>query len=80
MFLAIGYYEQNYEESIYGMLYAISVLDCLAPATTEPVAAGLGTLGFTEPAAREIMTKAGFSSLKRRDFDNPLNSFFEVRL
>ncbi len=72
-------YEQNYEEPIYGMLYAISVLDCLAPATAEPGAAGLGTLGFTEPVAREMVTRAGFASLKRRDFNNPLNSFFEVR-
>jgi 2-polyprenyl-3-methyl-5-hydroxy-6-metoxy-1,4-benzoquinol methylase len=39
-------YEENYQEPIYGMLYAISVLDCLAPATAEPDAAGLGTLGF----------------------------------
>ena len=72
-------YEQNYEDPIYGMLYAISVLDCLAPATAEPGAAGLGTLGFTEPVAREMVTRAGFSSLRRRDFNNPLNSFFEVR-
>ena len=72
-------YEENYEDPIYGMLYAISVLDCLAPATAEPGAAGLGTLGFTEPVAREMVTKAGFTSLRRRDFNNPLNSFFEVR-
>jgi hypothetical protein len=45
-----------------------------------PGAAGLGTLGFTEPVAREMVTRAGFASLRRRDFNNPLNSFFEVRL
>ena len=32
-------YEENYEDPIYGMLYAISVLDCMAPATAESGAA-----------------------------------------
>ena len=61
------------------MLYAISVLDCFAPATAEPGAAGLVTLGFMEPVAREMVTRAGFTSFARRDFNNPLNLFFEVR-
>jgi hypothetical protein len=54
-------------------------LDCLACSTCEEGGAGLGTLGLPEPVARKMTAEAGFTSFTVRDFDNPLNSFYEVR-
>ena len=41
--------------------------------------AGLGTLGFPEPVSRRMIADAGFTRFTVRDFDNPLNAFYEVR-
>ena len=71
--------EENYREPLSGLLYSISVLDCLNCGTCKEGAAGLGTLGFPEPVAKEMTAQAGFTQFKTHDFGNPLNSFFEVR-
>ena len=71
--------KENYGHPLSGLLYAISVLDCLACSTCEEGGAGLGTLGLPEPVARAMTAEAGFTRFTVRDFGNPLNSFYEVR-
>jgi 2-polyprenyl-3-methyl-5-hydroxy-6-metoxy-1,4-benzoquinol methylase len=71
--------EENFEEPLAGLLYAFSVLDCLACSTCEKGGAGLGTLGMPEPVMRRMTAEAGFTRFTVRDFGNPVNSFFEVR-
>jgi 2-polyprenyl-3-methyl-5-hydroxy-6-metoxy-1,4-benzoquinol methylase len=71
--------EENYQLPLGGLLYAISVLDCLACSTSQDGGAGLGTLGLPEPIARAMTFNAGFTRFTVRDFGNPLNSFYEVR-
>lgn len=71
--------EENYSHPLSGLLYAFSVLDCLACSTCEEGGAGLGTLGLPEPVARDMTAAAGFTRFTVRDFGNPLNSFYEVR-
>jgi len=71
--------EENYDHPLGGLLYAFSVLDCLACGTFEEGGAGLGTLGLPEPVARSMTTDAGFTRFSVHDFGNPLNSFYEVR-
>jgi 2-polyprenyl-3-methyl-5-hydroxy-6-metoxy-1,4-benzoquinol methylase len=61
------------------MMYGISVMSCLSSSLSEPGGAGLGTLGFSEPVAREMTAAAGFSRFTRLDFDNPVNAYYEVR-
>lgn len=70
--------EENYEHPLAGLLYGFSVLDCLGCGTSVDGGAGLGTLGFPEPVARQMVTDAGFTRFTVRDFDNPLNAFYEV--
>lgn len=71
--------EENYDHPLGSLLYAFSVLDCLACSTYEEGGAGLGTLGLPEPVARKLVAEAGFTRFTVRDFGNPLNSFYEVR-
>jgi 2-polyprenyl-3-methyl-5-hydroxy-6-metoxy-1,4-benzoquinol methylase len=71
--------EENYDHPLGALLYAFSVLDCLACSTSEEGGAGLGTLGLPEPVARSMAAEAGFTRFTARDFGNPLNSFYEVR-
>lgn len=71
--------EENYAHPLGGLLYSVSVLDCLSCSTHEDGGAGLGTLGLPEPVAREMTNKAGFTRFTVHDFGNPLNSFYEVR-
>ena len=46
---------------------------------SEPNGEGLGTLGFTEPVARTMVTEVGFTRFKQYDFKNPINAYYEVR-
>lgn len=74
----------TFEENLAGnpmaaMMYGFSVLSCLSSALSHPEGAGLGTLGFSEPVAREMATAAGFTRFKRHDFNNPVNAYYEVR-
>jgi hypothetical protein len=71
--------EENHDHPLGGLLYALSVLDCLACSTSEDDGAALGTLGLPEPVARRMTAEAGFTRFTVRDFGNPLNSFYEVR-
>ncbi|MGQ0670244.1 MAG: methyltransferase domain-containing protein [Actinomycetota bacterium] len=71
--------EENYDHPLGGLLYSISVLDCLACSTWQEGGAALGTLGLPEPVARQMTAEAGFTRFAVRDFGNPMNSFYEVR-
>jgi len=61
------------------MMYGFSVLSCMSSSLSEPGGAGLGTLGFSEPVARQMTAAAGFTRFTRHDFDNPVNAYYEVR-
>ena len=51
----------------------------MSSAMSEPNSEGLGTLGFTEPVAREMVQKAGFTRFKRLEVNNLANAYYEVR-
>jgi hypothetical protein len=73
----------SFEENLQGnpmaaMMYGFSVLSCLSSSLSHPEGAGLGTLGFSEPVAREMTAAAGFTRFRRHDFGNPVNAYYEV--
>jgi len=73
-------FEENLERNpVVAMMYGMSVLSCMSSALSEPGGAGLGTLGFSEPLAREMTAAAGFTRFRRHHFDNPVNAYYEVR-
>lgn len=61
------------------IMFAMSVLSCMASALSEPGGAGLGTLGLPEPAMRDLVTSAGFTRFRRVDLPHPVNAFYEAR-
>src|SRR5262249_39565458 len=61
------------------LMYGLSVLCCMSSALSEPGGLGLGTLGFPEPVARRMTAEAGFTRFTTRDFDNPINAYYELR-
>ncbi|MGD0288206.1 MAG: class I SAM-dependent methyltransferase [Candidatus Binataceae bacterium] len=61
------------------VMYGFSVLCCMSSALSEPGGLGLGTLGFPEPVARKMTAAAGFTRFTTRDFENPINAYYEVR-
>jgi 2-polyprenyl-3-methyl-5-hydroxy-6-metoxy-1,4-benzoquinol methylase len=71
--------EENHDHPLAGLLYGFSVLDCLGCGTSVEGGLGLGTLGLSEPVARQMTSEAGFTRFTVHDFDNPLNAFYEVR-
>ena len=74
--------EENLAEAspLLPMLYGFSVLCCMSSSLSTPDGEGLGTVGFGEAMAQQMTSEAGFSSFQRHDFDNPLNSYYEVRI
>ena len=73
-------FEENLERNpMVAMMYSISVMSCMSSGLSAPGGAGLGTLGFSEPVAREMTAAAGFTRFTRHDFDNPVNAYYEVR-
>jgi len=73
-------FEENRERNpLAAMMYGISVLSCLSSSLSEPGGAGLGTLGFCEPLAREMAVAAGFRTFRRHDFQNPVHAYYELR-
>ena len=73
-------FEENLEQNpLAPLMYGFSVMCCMSSAMSTPDGEGLGTLGFTEPVARQMVGSAGFSRFKRHDFDNPINAYYEVR-
>ena len=73
-------FEENLRDNpMAAMMYGFSVLSCMSSALSHPEGAGLGTLGFSEPVARQMTGQAGFTRFKRYEFDNPVNAYYEVR-
>lgn len=73
-------FEENLRDNpMAAMMYGFSILSCLSSSLSEPGGAGLGTLGFPEPVAREMTAAAGFTRFTRRDFGNPVQAYYEVR-
>ena len=62
------------------LLYGFSVSACMSSALSEPGGAGLGTLGFNPEVAQRMTAEAGFSRFQMRDFDDPANLYYEVRI
>ena len=74
----------SFEENLEGnpmaaMMYGFSVLTCMSSGLSHPEGAGLGTLGFSEPVARQMTAEAGFTRFRRHDFGSPVNAYYEVR-
>lgn len=73
-------FEENVRDNpMAAMMYGFSVLSCMSSALSAPGGAGLGTLGFSEPVARQMTAEAGFTRFRRHDFENPVNAYYEVR-
>jgi 2-polyprenyl-3-methyl-5-hydroxy-6-metoxy-1,4-benzoquinol methylase len=73
-------FEQNLKDNpLAPVMYGFSVLCCMSSALSEPGGLGLGTLGFPEPVARKMVSEAGFTRFTTRDFENPINAYYEVR-
>ena len=66
------------ENPLASLMYGFSVLCCMSSALSEPGGLGLGTLGFPEIVARNMTAEAGFTRFTTRDFDNPINAYYEV--
>lgn len=62
---------------IASLLYGFSVLYCMTTSLAEG-GEGLGTLGLPESKLRELAGKAGFSSFRRVQMDNPFNALYEL--
>ena len=61
------------------VMYGFSVICCMSSALSTPDGLGLGTLGFPEPVARKMTAEAGFTRFTTKDFENPINAYYEVR-
>ena len=76
---ALPTYDQNVERNpMAAMMYSTSIFGCMSSAMSEPGGAGLGTLGISEPKARQMAEDAGFSRFQVHDFGNPVNIYYEV--
>ena len=72
-------WSDNRQNPMLAMFLGFSVSSCLSSAMSEPGGAGLGTIGLPPAAAERLVRDAGFSSIERRDFDDPANLFYVVR-
>ena len=73
-------FEENLRNPLLALLYGFSVSACMSSALSEPGGAGLGTLGFHPDVARRMTSEAGFGRFEIRDFDDPANLYYEVRI
>ncbi len=73
-------FEENLERNpMVALMYGFSIMSCMSSALSVPGGAGLGTLGFSEPVARQMTAAAGFTRFQRHEFGNPVNAYYEVR-
>ncbi|HVN88819.1 MAG TPA: class I SAM-dependent methyltransferase [Candidatus Binataceae bacterium] len=73
-------FEGNLKDNpIAPVMYGFSVVCCMSSALSQPDGLGLGTLGFPEPVARKMTGEAGFTRFTTKDFENPINAYYEVR-
>ncbi len=73
-------FEDNLRNPMLALLYGFSVSACMSSALSEPGGAGLGTLGFNPEVAQRMTAEAGFTRFEIRDFDDPANLYYEVRI
>jgi SAM-dependent methyltransferase len=73
-------FAQNVQKNpMASMMYATSIMSCMASALSEPGGAGLGTLGLPESRAREFAEAEGFTRFRKLSIDHPVNAFYEIR-
>jgi 2-polyprenyl-3-methyl-5-hydroxy-6-metoxy-1,4-benzoquinol methylase len=72
-------WQDNLRNPLLAMMYGMSVTSCMSSGLSEPGGAGLGTLGLYPELAERICRDAGFSRFTRRDLDDPVNFYYEVR-
>ncbi len=73
-------FEENLARNpMVALMYGFSVVSCMSSGLSEPGGAGLGTLGLSEPLARQMVAEAGFTRFTRHDFGNPVDAYYEVR-
>jgi len=72
-------FDENLENPVAPMLYALSVLSCMSSGLSHPEGAGLGTAGLPEPRMRELVERAGFTRFRRLDIPHAINAFYEAR-
>ena len=60
------------------VLHGVSVLYCMTTSLAGG-GAGLGTLGFHEPKAREMCAEVGFGSVRKLPMENAFNNVYEIR-
>lgn len=61
------------------LMYGFSMMICLSSAMSEPGGAGLGTLGFNIEVAQKMTAEAGFQRFRKLDYENAVNSYYEIR-
>ncbi len=61
------------------LLYGFSVMVCMSSAMSEPGGAGLGTLGFNSEVAQDMTSAAGFTRFRKLEYENAINSYYEIR-
>jgi 2-polyprenyl-3-methyl-5-hydroxy-6-metoxy-1,4-benzoquinol methylase len=74
-----GDWHQDQRIPLLALMYGSSVSVCMSSAMSEPDGAGLGTLGLPPDGVDELCRSAGFSTVRRHDFDDPANLYYEVR-
>ena len=61
------------------LLYGFSVMVCMSSAMSEPGGMGLGTLGFNSEVAESMTAAAGFTRFRKLEYENAINSYYEIR-
>jgi SAM-dependent methyltransferase len=77
---ALPTYAENVAKNpMASLMYGFSVLTCMSSALSEPGGAGLGTLGFHEERARQMVAAAGFTRFERLEIDHAVNAFYAAQ-
>lgn len=61
------------------LMYGFSLMVCMSSAMSVPGGAGLGTLGFNEVVAESMVRKAGFTHFEKLEYENAMNSYYEIK-
>lgn len=72
-------FARNRKNPVLAMMYATSVMVCMSSGMSETGGAGYGTLGLHPGELESLVIDAGFSSIEKFDFDDPVNLYYVVR-
>ena len=61
------------------LMYGFSLMVCMSSGMSMPGGMGLGTLGFNEEVARKMTLEAGLSHFRKIDYENAMNSYYEIK-